>query len=144
MTLSELAAFESAYEVLSKLEAPARRRALQWLTDALADRKSLAVSGALVNGDHAPPAAVTATATRGRGRPPTKVKNETVTGHRKANATDDGRAYRRMPEADKVLKAYQKVGTISALAEHFDVPVYTVHSWARRLRNQGHQIGRER
>ncbi|WP_203912222.1 hypothetical protein [Rhizocola hellebori] len=49
-----------------------------------------------------------------------------------------------MPEPEAVLKAYRKVGTISALAEHFDVPVYTVHSWARRLRDQGYQIGREK
>jgi hypothetical protein len=145
MALSELTAFESAYGQLSKLDAPARRRALQWLTDALADNKSLAVSSSAAN-ERVTPAgsAVTETAARSRGRRPSKPKAEGHTERRKANAAPDGRAYRRMPEPDAVIKAYQKVGTISALAEHFDVPVYTAQSWARRLRSQGYQIGRER
>ncbi len=146
MTLSELSAFESAYGVLSKLDESARRRALQWLSDALGDKKSLAFSNETVAADHvpAPRAAVVAAAPRRRGGRQALAKTETRTGRKKASAVADGRAYRRMPEANDVLKAYQRVGTISALAEHFDVPVYTVHSWARRLRSQGHQIGRER
>jgi len=146
MTLSELSAFESAYGVLSKLDESARRRALQWLTDALGDKKSLAFSSETVAADRVPPAraAVVEAAPRRRAGRPAKAKAEARAGRRKANAVPDGRAYRRMPEANDVLKAYQRVGTISALAEHFDVPVYTVHSWARRLRSQGYQIGRER
>jgi hypothetical protein len=146
MALSELTAFESAYGVLSKLDAPARRRALQWLSDALGDNRSLAMSNSTVNADRVAPAQVAAaqTAPRSRGRRPSTVKAEVRGGRKKAKASTDGRAYRRMPEPDAVLKVYQKVGTISALAEHFDVPVYTVHSWARRLRGQGYQIGRER
>ena len=145
MTLSELSAFESAYAVLSKLDESSRRRALQWLTDALGEKKSLAFSNETVAADRVPPAraaVVEAPARRRAGRP-AKAKAEAPAGRRKANAAE-GRAYRRMPEANDVLKVYQKVGTISALAEHFDVPVYTVHSWARRLRSQGYQIGRER
>jgi hypothetical protein len=119
---------------------------LQWLSDALADNRSLAMSNGTVNADRVAPAPVAAaqTAPRSRGRRPSTAKAEVRGGRKKAKASSDGRAYRRMPEPDAVLKVYQKVGTISALAEHFDVPVYTVHSWARRLRGQGYQIGRER
>jgi hypothetical protein len=145
MALSELSAFESAYGVLSKLDAPARRRALQWLSDALADSRALTFSSGAVNGDRAAPAqAAAAQEAPRRGRRAAAVKAAGRGGRKKAGAATDGRAYRRMPEPDAVLKVYQKVGTISALAEHFDVPVYTVHSWARRLRSQGYQIGRER
>ena len=66
-----------------------------------------------------------------RGRRPGKVKQ------------GGERSYRRMPAAEEVMDAYRQVGTVSGLAEHFDVPVYTVHSWARRLRGQGYQIGRQ-
>src|SRR5690349_471306 len=118
MALSELSAFESAYGVLSKLDAPARRRALQWLTDALADNKSLALSSSTANGDRAAPAqvAVTQEPSRGRGRRPAAVKATTRGRRKKADTAAEGRAYRRMPEPEAVLKVYQKVGTISALA----------------------------
>jgi hypothetical protein len=53
-----------------------------------------------------------------------------------------GRAYRRMPEPELVMDAYRQTGSITALAEHFDVPRHTVTGWARRLRSQGHAIGR--
>jgi hypothetical protein len=56
--------------------------------------------------------------------------------------TESGRAYRRMPPADQVMAAYQQIGTVTGLAEHFDVPRHTVSGWARRLRNEGHNIGR--
>jgi hypothetical protein len=54
-----------------------------------------------------------------------------------------GRAYRRMPEPDLVMDAYRQTGSITALAEHFGVPRHTVTGWARRLRTQGHAIGRQ-
>jgi hypothetical protein len=53
------------------------------------------------------------------------------------------RAYRRMPEADEVMDVYQRTGSITAVAEHFGVPRHTVAGWARRLRAQGHAIGRQ-
>jgi DNA-directed RNA polymerase specialized sigma24 family protein len=144
MALNELAAFESAYGVLSKLDTSARRRALQWLTDALGDHRSPAMPVVAANGDSAEPEAAPAAAKAG-GRRPSKPKAVARPARRKASAVvEEGRAYRRMPEPAEVLKAYRKAGTVSALAEHFDVPVYTVHSWARRLRSQGYQIGRER
>jgi transposase len=40
------------------------------------------------------------------------------------------------------MAAYQQVGTVTGLAEHFGVPRHTVTGWARRLRDQGHDIGR--
>jgi hypothetical protein len=54
----------------------------------------------------------------------------------------DVRAYRRMPEPDEVMAAYTSAGTITGLAEHFGVPRHTANGWARRLRQQGHSIGR--
>lgn len=54
----------------------------------------------------------------------------------------DVRAYRRMPEPDEVMAAYTTAGTITGLAEHFGVPRHTANGWARRLRQQGHNIGR--
>jgi transposase-like protein len=47
-----------------------------------------------------------------------------------------------MPDAGEVLGAYRQVGTVSGLAEHFGVPRHTVQSWAKRLRREGHTIGR--
>jgi hypothetical protein len=61
---------------------------------------------------------------------------------RTAAAADSGRAYRRMPEPDDVLAAYQEVGTVSGLADHFGVPLHTVKGWARRLRQMGYVFER--
>jgi len=52
------------------------------------------------------------------------------------------RPYRRMPDPDTIMKAYRKVGTVSGLADRFDVPRHTVNHWAWRLRSQGYDIGR--
>lgn len=66
-----------------------------------------------------------------------------ATRRRTRRAAGDGtRPYRRMPEAAEVLDAYEQVGSITGLAEHFGVPRHTVTSWARRLRQQGYAIGR--
>ena len=62
---------------------------------------------------------------------------------RKAKTSAGGeRAYRRMPDPNEVMAAYEEVGTVSGLAEHFGVPRHTVNHWARRLRGQGYEIGR--
>ncbi|MCW6004925.1 hypothetical protein K1W54_10065 [Micromonospora sp. CPCC 205371] len=53
------------------------------------------------------------------------------------------RAYRRMPDPDEVMAAYEQAGSITGAAEHFGVPRHTVASWARRLRDQGYAIGRQ-
>jgi transposase len=47
-----------------------------------------------------------------------------------------------MPDPDTIMKVYRKVGTVSGLAERFQVPRHTVNHWARRLRSQGYDIGR--
>ncbi len=151
MGLSELAAFEAAYQVLQPLDEASRRRALQWLTDALGESKPLRAGGE----------AALAAVSEGRGRrqatqqlngaprggkAAVKEAKEAPgrRGRRSAKTKPGGeRSYRRMPAADEVMEAYRQVGTVSGLAEHFDVPVYTVHSWARRLRGQGYQIGRQ-
>ncbi|UWP86679.1 hypothetical protein [Dactylosporangium fulvum] len=59
-----------------------------------------------------------------------------------APAESRDRAYRRMPPAEDVMAAYRQVGSVSGLADHFNVPRYTVQGWARQLRKQGHAIGR--
>jgi hypothetical protein len=48
-----------------------------------------------------------------------------------------GRAYRRMPEQDDVVAAWQQSGSASAVAEHFGVPRHTATGWLRRLRSLG-------
>jgi hypothetical protein len=60
-----------------------------------------------------------------------------------AAATTAPRAYRRMPEAEQVMDVYRQTGSITGVAEHFGVPRHTVAGWARRLRTQGHSIGRQ-
>ncbi len=45
------------------------------------------------------------------------------------------RAYRRAP-AD-LAEVYQRLGGVTALAGHYDVPRHTAQSWVRRLRAQG-------
>jgi hypothetical protein len=47
-----------------------------------------------------------------------------------------------MPEPEQVLAAYERVGTITGLANHFEVPRHTATGWARRLRSMGYPIGR--
>ncbi|GIJ49063.1 hypothetical protein Val02_59490 [Virgisporangium aliadipatigenens] len=47
------------------------------------------------------------------------------------------RAYRRMPDPDEVVAAWEQTGKVSALAEHFDVPRHTATGWLRRLRGLG-------
>jgi hypothetical protein len=73
----------------------------------------------------------TAKATRSAAKKATKQATETGT-----------RAYRRMPEPEEVMDVYRRTGSITAVAEHFGVPRHTVAGWARRLRAQGHAIGR--
>jgi hypothetical protein len=149
MTLSELTALETAYQVLQPLDNTARRRALQWLADALSQTQPLVPSVA------APGSAPTVAAAQAPARRRTKstitskrvnarkVKTATHNGaKKKASSGSAERAYRRMPEPALVMKAYERIGTITGLAEHFDVPQHTVTHWARRLRTQGYQIGR--
>jgi hypothetical protein len=89
-----------------------------------------------------------AATTRGRaGRRTAKAAKQTssrTTRRRaaRASASEGTRPYRRMPDPDEVIAAYEQVGSITGLAEHFGVPRHTVTSWARRLRQQGYAIGR--
>ena len=137
MSVSELAAFEAAYTVLQPLDEAARRRALAWLSDALSQSKPLAQ-------DRSVPVAAEAPVARRakRGRPAGDGRR--TRGSRKvaAETKASGRTYRRMPDPDEIMAAYQDTGTINGLAEHYGVPTHTVYSWARRLRGQGYHIGR--
>jgi hypothetical protein len=149
MALSELAAFEAAYQVLLPLDEAARRRALQWLTDALGERKAL-TRGARSDGQSAAEPAAPEVRTRGR-RPGKRAAAKAVPAKRgrgrasAQGATATGRRIRRqMPPADQVIAAYEQAGTINGLADHFEVPTHTVYSWARTLRSRGYDIGRAR
>lgn len=67
-----------------------------------------------------------------------KTAGHSTTGTQRSR--DTSRPYRRMPDATEVIAAYQQVGTVSGLAEHYDVPRHTANSWVRTLRRQGHTI----
>ncbi|MEV4200751.1 hypothetical protein [Micromonospora globbae] len=47
-----------------------------------------------------------------------------------------GRAYRRAPDPAHLEAVYEQVGTISRVAEHFDVPVHTAQGWISRMRRK--------
>ncbi len=143
MALSELVAFEAAYQVLQPLDDAGRRRALQWLTDALGERKSLS------QGARSEDSTTELVAETRRGRRASKRATKAVPakrgGRRAATKAPTGRRIRRqMPPADQVIAAYEQAGTINGLADHFDVPTHTVYSWARTLRSRGYDIGRAR
>lgn len=167
MALSELAAVEAAYQVLHPLDAAGRRRALQWLSDALGAEGPLPESapgtatsaepGGEDRGPEHTPATKPASTRTSRRRATTEAtaaetpaaespagRPRRVRTARQAAAPvqTQERAYRRMPPADEVMAAYQQVGSISGLAEHFNVPGHTAQGWARQLRKQGHAIGR--
>ncbi len=55
---------------------------------------------------------------------------------KKAAAKASGeRAYRRAPE--DLVEVFERLGGVTAVARHYQVPRYTVQSWIRRLRREG-------
>lgn len=46
-----------------------------------------------------------------------------------------GRAYRRTP--DDIVETFQRLGGVTAVAEHYGVPRHTAQGWVRRLRKEG-------
>jgi hypothetical protein len=81
----------------------------------------------------APEPAATPPARRGR-RTAAAPKATKAAARKAASATAEKgeRAYRRMP--DDFATSYQQIGTAAAIAEHYDVPRYTVNAWIRRIR----------
>ena len=164
MALTELTALDDAYQALQPLGQAARRRALQWLSDALVAGNILpdtpakpdaTVPETTVPETIAPavePVTVAAPARRRKSatattKPSPAASSNARRGRRlkgsASQATVAGdRPYRRMPDPDTIMKAYRKVGTVTGLADRFDVPRHTVTHWARRLRSQGYDIGR--
>jgi hypothetical protein len=151
LALSEFVAMETAYLALQQLDPAARQRALHWLTDALSVSGPLPKAPAPATAPEAEAAAVaepsrdTRPRRRARGSDQPRRGSRAVTPGRGRSAVTSGsgeRAYRRMPDADAVLAAYKEVGSVSGLADYFDVPRHTVQGWARRLRREGHDIGR--
>jgi hypothetical protein len=161
--LTELAAVESAYHALEELDQAGRRRALRWLTDALGSaaiihepdeteahpttqplsKPQLPAAAQPTPSRAARPAPAGRRATARPAATASSPRRSRTRGKRQVPAATGERAYRRMPPAEQVLAAYRQLGTVSALAEHFDVPRHTVQGWARRLRGLGHQIGRQ-
>lgn len=156
MALTELTALDNAYKALQPLGQDARRRALQWLSDALNGGHALADAPAAaeppgeaveVTETAAPAfrqetAAVASTSPAPKPRRGRRVRGGTAQPKAEQPPAEAGRAYRRMPDPEVIMKAYRKVGTVSGLADRFDVPRHTVNHWARRLRSQGYDIGR--
>jgi len=52
----------------------------------------------------------------------------------RAPARRGDRPYRQMPPADDLRAAFERVGTVTALAAHYDVPRHTAQGWMKRLR----------
>jgi hypothetical protein len=155
MALAELTAIESAYQTLQHLDDAGRRRALQWLSDALTDSKSPTSNGSGPAGNDTKPHTEASSAigpqrarraTKSASRPTKAVASGKRTrgiSAKAARAAQAGKRIRRArPDADKIMAAYRRLGTISGLANHFKVPAYTVYSWARSLRQEGYEIGR--
>jgi len=147
MALSELSAIEAAYQALQPLDDAGRRRALRWLSDALGGEDQLAAATAdtaqNVVAEKAPEGKpVRAERRRSGGQP---IARPARRGRARAEvAAPTERNYRRMPPVDDVMAAYRDAGSVSALADHFGVPRHTVQGWARRLRREGYEIGRQR
>jgi hypothetical protein len=156
MALSELSAIEAAYQALQPLDDAGRRRALRWLSDALGGQDPLAAATAdtpaEVTPDNQSPVATGRTVKSARAeRPGRRAAGQPIVrparrGRARADAASapSERNYRRMPPVDDVMAAYRETGSVSALADHFGVPRHTVQGWARRLRREGYEIGRQR
>lgn len=165
MALTELTALDSAYTALQPLGQAARRRALQWLSDALlpgqtlldvpdvTDPASLAAEPVAVESETMDAVAEVAAPKRRRKAAPAKRVHASAPSPKAGSgrrlkggnthaAVRGERPYRRMPDPDTIMKAYRKVGTVSGLADRFEVPRHTVNHWVRRLRSQGYEIGR--
>lgn len=151
VALAELTALENAYKALQPLGQEAQRRALRWLTDALTPSHILPGTPAQPN-TTTPETAAPARRRRNAAtaaRTPTNVasspsasRDRPVKGSAPQATAAEQRPYRRMPDPNTIMKAYRKVGTVTGLADRFDVPRHTVNHWARRLRAQGYDIGR--
>jgi hypothetical protein len=154
MALSELSAIEAAYQALQPLDDAGRRRALRWLSDALGGEIESAAATAgnptrkaaekaqKEAAQNVPVKAVRAERRRSASQP---IVRPARRGRARAEAAAPSeRNYRRMPPVDDVMAAYHEAGSVSALADHFGVPRHTVQGWARRLRREGYEIGRQR
>ncbi|MFI7599379.1 hypothetical protein [Actinoplanes sp. NPDC049681] len=75
--------------------------------------------------------AVPTKAAAGRRKAPKAAPAEKVAA--RAASDGKGRVYRRTP--DDLAKVLKKLGTASAVADHYGVPGYTAQGWIRRLRN---------
>jgi hypothetical protein len=81
-------------------------------------------------------------AANGPSSPPMAEPAREAAGQRKAAAglpavTDGGKAdrpYRHMPDAEEVKRVYESVGSVTALAKHYEVPRHTAQGWMNRLR----------
>jgi hypothetical protein len=57
----------------------------------------------------------------------------------RAKPVDTGRPYRRMPDAEEIIATYERIGTVTGLAEHYGVPRHTAQGWMGRARKLSSQ-----
>lgn len=81
-----------------------------------------------------PVPATTATTTAPRPQPPRPARRAGEPD--RLSRLKAGRAYRRAPDPADLEAVYEQVGTISRVAEHFDVPVHTAQGWISRMRRK--------
>jgi hypothetical protein len=118
---------------------------LAGLVAALAPGTTPAITPSATVADVPAPARPTTRSRRGRSTPKaekTGPKKSITRSRRRAAAAaveepKAGRAYRRMPDQDEVVAAWQQTRSASALAKHFEVPRHTANGWLRRLRSLG-------
>jgi hypothetical protein len=142
MAMPELTALDNAYQALQPLGQAARRRALQWLSDALVNGHILPETSAELEAPVEPEMTESTVESASIKVPARRTKKVAAPKTRSTKRLKAERPYRRMPDPDAIMKAYRKVGTVSGLADRFEVPRHTVNHWARRLRSQGYDIGR--
>ena len=133
---------ETAYVALQQLDPAARQRAMHWLTDALTVSGQLPKMPTPTVPAEAISTVVSEPSREAKPRRRARGSGQARRGKTTVESGNGERAYRRMPDADTVLAAYQEVGSVSGLADHFGVPRHTVQGWARRLRREGYDIGR--
>jgi hypothetical protein len=83
-----------------------------------------------------PPRRTTTTA-RERGETPSPHRTGGPTSHLQA-----GRIYRKAPDLAELEAVYTATGTISGVAEHFEVPVHTAQGWVTRMRRKNSSADR--
>jgi hypothetical protein len=54
--------------------------------------------------------------------------------HDSGRVSSTDRPYRRMPDVAEIIATYERIGTVTGLAEHYGVPRHTAQGWMGRAR----------